>query len=492
MPRSRPRSSDAAFAAIDTRVLDVRDAAAVQALLASLDTLDVLVNCAGTIRRGGAEHDPAVFAEVLDINLTGTMRVCAAARTKLAARQGHAGMLVECDTCHVTPRTTSMGPHGMHPVGQQWVIDHHDAASPSATACRPCHGTDYRGTVLSASQADRTLSTRYGAKYFWDGFRVGCYTCHMGPSSDDTNPNRPPVATPTSASTTEGSSVAVNLVATDADHNPVTLRIVSQPVHGSAALAGTVAVYFPDPGYVGADSLTFAASDGSTDSNLASVSLTVGLSPCTLVCDGSAPTEAAVAAWVGFQGSAVASGCGAPVSYEWSFGDGAGSTASMTGHAYATADTFRWGLTARAGTATCARSGLIRTTAAPLRVPYLLAPLRVATSSRGRDLTLTWDADNCPSGGYHLLHGYGSGLPSWTVSGGSCALGGGGSYAWNSTPDPAVDPSRLLWFLVAGDDGVATEGSWGTTSSGLERGGAGASGVCGMTVKETGGYCAAP
>jgi NAD(P)-dependent dehydrogenase (short-subunit alcohol dehydrogenase family) len=79
---------DGAFAAVDTRVLDVRDAAAVQALVATLDTLDVLVNCAGTIRRGGAELDPEVFAEVLDINLTGTMRVCAAARSKLAARRG--------------------------------------------------------------------------------------------------------------------------------------------------------------------------------------------------------------------------------------------------------------------------------------------------------------------------------------------------------------------------------------------------------------------
>jgi len=79
---------DAAFAAIDARVLDVRDAAAVQALVATFDTLDVLVNCAGTIRRGGAELDPEVFAEVLDINLTGTMRVCAAARTKLASRRG--------------------------------------------------------------------------------------------------------------------------------------------------------------------------------------------------------------------------------------------------------------------------------------------------------------------------------------------------------------------------------------------------------------------
>jgi NAD(P)-dependent dehydrogenase (short-subunit alcohol dehydrogenase family) len=67
--------------------LDVRDAGAVTSLVAALDRLDVLVNCAGVIRRG-AEHDPAVFAEVLDINLSGTMRCCAAARPLLAAGRG--------------------------------------------------------------------------------------------------------------------------------------------------------------------------------------------------------------------------------------------------------------------------------------------------------------------------------------------------------------------------------------------------------------------
>ena len=46
-----------------------------------------MVNCAGVIRRG-EELDPEVFAEVVDVNLTGSMRVCAAARPLLARAGG--------------------------------------------------------------------------------------------------------------------------------------------------------------------------------------------------------------------------------------------------------------------------------------------------------------------------------------------------------------------------------------------------------------------
>ena len=67
--------------------LDVRDAAAVDALVAPLEGLTTLVNAAGVIRRGD-ELDPAVFAEVVDINLNGAMRVCTAARPALAANKG--------------------------------------------------------------------------------------------------------------------------------------------------------------------------------------------------------------------------------------------------------------------------------------------------------------------------------------------------------------------------------------------------------------------
>lgn len=67
--------------------LDVRDPAAIAALVNALPRLDIVVNAAGVIRRD-AEHDPAVFAEVLDVNLTGTMRLCAAARPRLAESTG--------------------------------------------------------------------------------------------------------------------------------------------------------------------------------------------------------------------------------------------------------------------------------------------------------------------------------------------------------------------------------------------------------------------
>ena len=66
---------------------DVTSDASVATLLDSLPALDIVVNCAGIIRRG-AEHDIAVFQQVLAVNLEGTMRVCSAARTRLAATRG--------------------------------------------------------------------------------------------------------------------------------------------------------------------------------------------------------------------------------------------------------------------------------------------------------------------------------------------------------------------------------------------------------------------
>jgi NAD(P)-dependent dehydrogenase (short-subunit alcohol dehydrogenase family) len=80
-------AATAAMPGVRAVVLDVRDGAAVAALVGGFHALDHLVNCAGVIRRG-AELDPEVFADVVDINLTGAMRVCTAARARLSKARG--------------------------------------------------------------------------------------------------------------------------------------------------------------------------------------------------------------------------------------------------------------------------------------------------------------------------------------------------------------------------------------------------------------------
>jgi NAD(P)-dependent dehydrogenase (short-subunit alcohol dehydrogenase family) len=67
--------------------LDVTDAAAVTAFTADLDALTVLVNAAGVIRLR-QEYDPSEFMRVVDVNLTGTMRMAVACRAALANAKG--------------------------------------------------------------------------------------------------------------------------------------------------------------------------------------------------------------------------------------------------------------------------------------------------------------------------------------------------------------------------------------------------------------------
>jgi len=133
----------------------------------------------------------------------------------------------------------------------------------------------------------------------------------------------------------------------------------------------------------------------------------------------------------------------------------------------------------------------------PLRVPYSVVPTKVTTPNHGADGTVTWDIGNCSSAGYHLVYGMGDDIASLNtaspvVGGVQCAIGISGSYAWAGVPDPSSYSSRFLWFLVVGDDGAVTEGSWGLTSAGQEegRGTASAHGCC--SAKDTSHSCGTP
>ncbi len=77
-----------AHPALRAVTLDVTDDADVARRVGELERLDLLVNCAGIILRGGAEFDIASFQKVIDVNLTGTMRMCMAAKPLLDASGG--------------------------------------------------------------------------------------------------------------------------------------------------------------------------------------------------------------------------------------------------------------------------------------------------------------------------------------------------------------------------------------------------------------------
>jgi hypothetical protein len=101
----------------------------------------------------------------------------------------------------------------------------------------------------------------------------------------------------------------------------------------------------------------------------------------------------------------------------------------------------------------------------------------------GDTIDLTWDVATCTSPNHHVIYGDLASVASTTVSGAVCNLGTSGSASWSGVP--AGD----LWFVVVGDDGASTEGSWGTDGAGAQRGLFTASGQCGLTVRDNSGVC---
>jgi hypothetical protein len=278
--------------------------------------------------------------------------------------QGHKGTIVECAECHVTsPLTFNGGPHGMHPVGdtafsrkadgrpEQWFHGKvKEDGGLGIASCQTCHGADYRGTVLSLAQADRTI----GSRIFWRGYRIGCYTCHNGPTSEGDNNDPAPIVASTSASTTANVPVVIPL-----SSNEGTIRIISQAQSGTVGLSGSAATYYPFLNFVGTDSFSFAAWDGKKDSNLATVTVTVGEGACILVCESLVPSNAVSRTALPFWAFAAVSNCTDAVTYAWSFGDGGTSTNALAQHAYGKNGTYPWSIVASVGGLSVSNSGSI-------------------------------------------------------------------------------------------------------------------------------------
>ncbi len=76
------------YGTLETATLDVTNDLSIEELLGGVGKLDILVNNAGMIVRRGAEFRPEKFADVLNTNLIGAMRMSHACLGKLVLSKG--------------------------------------------------------------------------------------------------------------------------------------------------------------------------------------------------------------------------------------------------------------------------------------------------------------------------------------------------------------------------------------------------------------------
>ena len=110
-------------------------------------------------------------------------------------------------------------------------------------------------------------------------FTVNDGKATSSPATVSITVDTPPAATAQSVWTNVGVAKAITLTGSDADNNPLTYIVASNPTHGFLTGTAPNLTYTPATGYAGPDSFTFTASDGMVESDPATVSITVNTPP---------------------------------------------------------------------------------------------------------------------------------------------------------------------------------------------------------------------
>ena len=146
--------------------------------------------------------------------------------------------------------------------------------------------------------------------------------------------NHAPVASGQAVSTNENTAKEITMAATDADGDLLSYFIVSNPAHGTLGPVSPadVVTYTPATGYVGSDSFTFKANDGTADSDVATVTITVNAVNHPPVANAGVDQNVNVGSVVTLDGSGSSDPDGNAITYAWSMtSKPAGSTAMLSG-----------------------------------------------------------------------------------------------------------------------------------------------------------------
>jgi hypothetical protein len=134
---------------------------------------------------------------------------------------------------------------------------------------------DGQSTSFLWAESQTAISSGSYSGAFQYSSAIGWQTAIVG-----LKPSTAPVASNQTVFTAEDTPVNITLTATSPQGYPLTYTVLTQPTQGSLSGSAPNLTYTPNTGYTGPDSFTFRANDGVSNSNTATVSITVhGLAP---------------------------------------------------------------------------------------------------------------------------------------------------------------------------------------------------------------------
>jgi hypothetical protein len=130
---------------------------------------------------------------------------------------------------------------------------------------QPTHGTYKEGVYTPAKNY-------HGVDSFTFIANDGKFNSDLATVSITVNPvNDIPVVTSQNITLDEDSAKAIKLIATDVDGDTLVSTIITAPLHGTYANG----IYRPSANYFGVDKIVYKVNDGTIDSDLATISITV-------------------------------------------------------------------------------------------------------------------------------------------------------------------------------------------------------------------------